>query len=31
VDAVQGTNSVKIRPRKTVEIRELDIDLVKNV
>ncbi|MEK6809381.1 MAG: hypothetical protein AABY40_01785 [Nanoarchaeota archaeon] len=27
-DAVQGTNSVKIKPRKTLEVRELEVDLL---
>jgi len=29
IDVEQGSNSVKIKPSKTVEIRELDVDLVK--
>jgi hypothetical protein len=28
-DVLQGTNSVKIKPRKTIEVRELRVDLVK--
>ncbi len=27
-DAVKGNNAVKIRPRKTLEIREINIELV---
>ncbi|MFA6461342.1 MAG: hypothetical protein WCV90_03675 [Candidatus Woesearchaeota archaeon] len=29
-DVVQGNNAVKIKPRKTVEVRELRVDLVKS-
>jgi len=29
-DVVQGNNAIKIKPRKTVEVRELRVDLVKN-
>ena len=28
-DAVQGNNVIKIRPKKTLEIRELRVDLVR--
>ena len=27
-DAVQGTNSIKVKPKKTVDIRELNVDLI---